>query len=414
MSAFQALRHRDFRLYFSGQTISMVGTWMQTVAMAWMVHRMTGQPKWLGIVAFAGQGMAFLFSPLGGAAADRFRVRHMVILAQTLLLVQAVCMAWLAWQPDAQVWQVVLLAMVLGALSAFDMTGRQVLVTRTVPQEDLPGAIALHSATFHGSRILGPALAGLVLATLGEGWCFLFNALSYLAALASLLCMQAGNEAPIEGSGRLRGQLLAGVHYILQDKKIRLLMTFMGLVVLMGMPYTALMPIFADTLLKAGAGGMGWIMGAGGVGATCGALILARRKGAPGIERIIVAAGLAFPIALTAFAFSRTLWLSALLIGFVGLFLVTMNTGNQTLVQLSIPNHLRGRVLALYGMIFIGAMPLGALWGGYAAQHIGATWTLVIGAAGCILATIYFWTANRIHDREVVNSPPKVKLEPEA
>ncbi len=403
VSAFQPLRHRDFRLYFSGQTVSMVGTWMQTVAMAWMVHRLTGQPKWLGIVAFAGQGMAFLFSPLGGAAADRFRVRNMVILVQALLLIQAVCMAVLAWQPGAQVWQVVLLAMVLGALSAFDMTGRQVMVTRTVPQEDLPGAIALHSATFHGSRILGPALAGLVLATLGEGWCFLLNALSYLAALAALLSMHAGNENPGTGSGRARADLLAGARYIWLDKKVRLLMLYMGLVVLLGMPYTALLPVFADTLLKAGAGGMGWIMGAGGVGATVGALLLARRQGAPGIERIIVVAGLAFPIALMAFAFSRTLWLSALLIGFVGLFLVTMNTGNQTLVQLSIPNHLRGRVLALYGMVFIGAMPLGALWGGYAAQHIGATWTLVIGAVGCIFATLYFWIANRIHDREAVH-----------
>jgi predicted MFS family arabinose efflux permease len=277
-----------------------------------------------------------------------------------------------------------------------------VLVTRTVPQEDLPGAIALHSATFHGSRILGPALAGLVLATLGEGWCFLLNALSYLAALAALLFMRAGDEQSATGGGRSRGDLLAGAHYIWQDRKVRLLMLFMGLVVLMGMPYTALMPVFADTLLKAGAGGMGWIMGAGGVGATLGALLLARRKGAPGLERVIISAGFAFPIALTAFAFSRTLWLSALLIGVVSFFLVTMNTGNQTLVQLSIPNQLRGRVLALYGMVFIGAMPLGALWGGFAAQHIGATWTLVIGSVGCVFATIYFWIA---HHRESHANP---------
>lgn len=388
MSAFQPLQHRDFRLYFTGQTVSMVGTWMQNLAVGWMVYRITGQPKWLGIVMFAGQGMAFVFSPLGGMLADRFRVRNLVIVVQVLALVQALGMAILAWHPGAQVWQVLVLSMLLGALSAFDMTGRQVLVTRTVPQEVLPGAIALHSATFHGSRILGPALAGLVLAKLGEGWCFLFNAFSYLAALAALLLMQTGNEPP--RARHAQGGLLEGFEHLWADRRLRLLLLFLGLIVLLGMPYTALMPVFADTLLKAGPGALGWIMGAGGVGATLGALLLARRKGAPGLERVLIAAGFAFPVALTAFAFSRTLWLSTLLMGFVSLFLVTMNTGNSTLVQLSIPDHLRGRISALYGMVFIGAMPLGALWGGYSAQHFGATWTLAAGALGCVLATAYF------------------------
>jgi MFS family permease len=390
MSAFQALRHRDFRLYFSGQTVSMVGTWMQNLAMGWMVYRLTGQPKWLGIVAFSAQGMAFVFSPLGGILSDRFRVRNMVIVVQVLALLQAIGMAVLAWHPGARVWQVLVLSLILGAVSAFDMTGRQVLVTRTVPQEDLPGAIALHSATFHGSRILGPALAGLVLAKLGEGWCFLFNALSYFAALAALLLMRSGNEDPVPGKGGSQGKLSEAARYVWGDKQIRLLLIFLGLIVFLGMPYTALMPMFAATLLKAGPDALGWILGAGGVGATLGALSLARRKGAPGLERVIVIAGFAFPVALTAFAFSRTLWLSALLMGFVSLFLVTMNTGNSTLVQLSIPGQLRGRIMAIYGMVFIGAMPLGALWGGFAAQHIGATWTLSIGAIGCILTTIFF------------------------
>lgn len=390
MSAFQALRHRDFKLYFSGQTVSMVGTWMQNLAMGWMVYRLTGQPKWLGIVAFAGQGMAFLFSPLGGFVSDRFRVRNVVIVVQVLALIQAVAMALLAWHPGARVWQVVALSMVLGALSAFDMTGRQVLVTRTVPQEDLPGAIALHSATFHGSRILGPALAGLVLAKLGEGWCFLFNALSYLAALAALLWMRAGNEEPGVRRSPAQRDLLAGVHYAWRNRRIRFLMLFLGLIVFLGMPYTMLMPVIVDSQLRSGPDAMGWIMGAGGLGATAGALVLARRKGAPGLERVLIAAGFAFSLSLAAFAFSRTLWLSMLLISLVGFFLVTMNTGNSTLVQLAIPDQLRGRVMALYGMVFIGALPLGALWGGYAAQHLGVTWTLVAGSIGCLLATAQF------------------------
>jgi MFS family permease len=390
MSAFQALRHRDFRLYFVGQTVSMVGTWMQTLALGWMVYRLTGEPKWLGIVAFASQGMAFVFSPLGGILSDRFRVRNLVIVVQVLALVQAAGMAMLAWHHGARVWQVLGLSVLLGAVSAFDVTGRQVLVTRTVPQEDLPGAIALHSATFHGSRIVGPALAGVVLASLGEGWCFIFNAVSYLAALGALLLMHTGNEDPAAGKGRPRMDFLDGARHVWADREIRLLMIFLGLIVFLGMPYTALIPMFAATLLKSGPGAMGWLMGAGGVGATLGALALARRKGAPGLERVLIVAGFAFPVALAAFSFSRTLWLSTLLMGFVSLFLVTMNTGNSTLVQLSIPDRLRGRIMAIYGMVFIGAMPLGALWGGYATQHLGATWTLCMGAAGCIATTVYF------------------------
>lgn len=388
MSTFQALRHRDFRLYFAGQTISMVGTWMQNLAVGWLVYRITGQPKWLGIVTFASLGTAFILSPLGGMLADRLRVKNLVIVVQVLALCQATAMALLAWHSGAKVWQVLVLSILLGALSAFDMTGRQVLVTRTVPQEDLPGAIALHSATFHGSRILGPALASIVLANLGEGWCFLFNALSYLAALAALLFMRSGNEQA--GGAHARGNLKEGIDYLRQDRRIRLLMIYLGLIVLLGMPYAALMPVFADTLLKSGPGALGWLMGAGGVGATLGALVLARRKGAPGLERVMIRMGFAFPVVLTAFAFSRVLWLSVGLMVLVGFAIVTLNTGNSTLVQLAIPERLRGRIMALYGMVFIGAMPLGALWGGYAAQRFGASWALTAGAAGCLLATGYF------------------------
>jgi predicted MFS family arabinose efflux permease len=354
-----------------------------------MVHTMTGQPKWLGIVAFAAQIPAFLVSPLGGFAADRLRTRSVVIVVQTLLLLQALGMTVLAWHPGARISYVLVLAAFLGILTAFDMTGRQVLVAKTVPREDLPAAIALHSATFHGSRIVGPALAGLVIHFLGHRWCFLINAFSYLAALVVLLLMHTGNEKP-DTDARRGGDFLAGARYTRENPKVLLLLVFMGSIVFLGMPYTALLPVFADTLLKAGAAGMGWIMGFGGVGATLAALMLARRKGAPGLERVLVLAGFAFSIALTTFALARNLWLSSLLMGAVSFFLVTLNTGNQTLVQVAIPDHLRGRVMALYGMVFIGAMPLGALWGGYAAQHLGAPQALMIGAAGCMGATIFF------------------------
>lgn len=372
MTAFRALSHRDYRLYFSGQIVSWVGTWMQSVALAWMVHRLTGQPKWLGIVTFASQAPMFLLSPLSGVLADRVRPRHLTLLTQSLLLVQAVAMTALAWHGHPAVWMVLVLAVLLGIFNAFDFSARSVLVALTVPREDLPNAVALNSSLFHGSRILGPALAGLVLATWGESACFGINAFSYLAALGTLLLMRSGSERPEASGKRVGAHLAEGIRYAFGHRELRVLFVFVGAFVMLGMPYTALMPIFADTILGAGPRGMGWLMGAGGVGATVGALLLARHKEPAKLPALLAWTGAGMALCLTAFAHARSLPLSMLLLSLTALQLVITNTGCNTLVSLIVPQELRGRVLSLYAMVFTGAMPIGALVAGYGAQRLGA------------------------------------------
>lgn len=394
MSAFRALRNRDYRLYFTGQLVSMVGTWMQNVALAWMVHRLTGDPRWLGFVAAATQGPSFLLGLPGGAVADRVSPRLLTILTQVLLLLQALGMAWLALSPQPSVPILLALAVGMGIVTAFDLPARQVLVARVVSREELPNAVALNSALFHASRIVGPALAGLVLAWKGEAACFLVNALSFLAALLGLMLMRVqpgsgGRRAP------LLEDMLEGARFCWRHAPLRDLMGLSALVVCLGMPFTALLPVFAKDILQAGPRGLGWIMGVSGVGATLAALALARRKESEGLERILVWSTLGFSLFLAAFAGSRWLPLSAILLGMVSFFLVTQNTGNNTLVQQHAPDALRGRITALYGMVFMGAMPLGALLGGFAARRMGAPWTLVMGAVGCALGAGLFAGMNR-------------------
>lgn len=389
MSAFRALSHRDYRLYFSGQLVSMVGTWMQNVALAWMIHRLTGDPRWLGLVAAAGQAPSFLLGLPGGAVADRVSPRLLVMGTQGLLLVQALGMVWLAGHPQPPVGLLLVLAIGMGVVVAFDLPARQVLVARVVPKEDLANAIALNSTLFHASRIVGPALAGLVLAWKGEAACFLVNALSYLSALLALLLMRV-QPGPGPRRAPLLEDMLEGARYAWGNARIRDLMGLSFLVVCLGMPFTALLPVFAKDLLHAGPRGLGWIMGVSGAGATLAALLLARRNEVEGLDRLLVRATLGFALFLGAFACSRWLPLSALLLGATSFCLVSQNTGNNTLVQHHAPDALRGRLTALYGMVFMGAMPLGALLGGFGARQLGATWTLLIGAAGCAVGAVFF------------------------
>jgi MFS family permease len=402
MHAFRALRRRDYGLYFSGQLVSWVGTWMQSVAMAWMVHRITGQPVWLGVVAFASQAPSFALAPVGGVLADRSRPRRLALLTQALLLVQALAMTWLAWSGHTAIWPVVVLAVMLGTVSAFDLPARNVLVAMTVPREDLPNAIALNSALFHGSRIVGPAVAGVLLASAGEAWCFALNAASYLAALVTLLAMRSGSDRVERGSQSLRERLVEGARFVRDRPQLRDVFLFMGLVVFLGMPYTAIMPVFADTILKAGPRGMGWLMGAGGVGATVAALLLASWTRTESLPRLMVLSTIGMAVALSAFAFSTNLRLSMVFIALASLGLVMANTGNNTLVNMLIPHELRGRVTSLYAMVFMGAIACGALATGLLTQRFGAPWTLTFGAAGCVVAALLFGRAYRRHGEAAI------------
>lgn len=389
-SSFRALRHRQYRLIFTGQLVSMVGTWMQTVAQGWLVYRLSGNPALLGLVSFAALAPAFLLGALGGALADRVDPRRIVLVTQTLMLLQATTLALLTITGHVTILHVLILAMVMGVVYAFDMPASQVLMSRAVPREDLPNAIALNSSLFHGSRILGPFLAGFVVAGFGEGWCFMLNATSYLASLTALLLLHL---PPLVKAGlprRLRDEFLEGLHFVRASREMRRLFALVGLATFLGMPYTVLMPALVKDVLHAGPVLLGWLMGAGGIGATFGALRLASRRDPEGLSHTMRLALGALGLVLPAFALSRLPWLSVLLIIPLGFCMVSVMTSNNTLVQLRVPGALRGRVMALHAMVFMGAMPLGALIAGHFAERFGAPAALSLGGLGCLLAALVF------------------------
>jgi MFS family permease len=385
-----SLRHRNFRLFFTGQLVSLVGTWMQSVALSWLVYRLTGHATLLGLVVFATQSPIFFLGSLGGVLADRVDPRRLLIVTQSVQMAQAFLLAWLTLSGRIQVWHILTLAVVLGLSSAFDLPGRQVLVAQTVDREDLPNAIALNSSIFHGSRVLGPAVAGLMVAAVGEGWCFLVNAISFLAALAGLLMMRLPPFVKRTDHAPVFAHLQEGVRFVWGHKEVRLLLILLGIVCMMGMPYTVLMPIFADTILHGGARGMGVLMGASGIGAVLAAVLLAGRGPAKGLEQVAWLGAAGTGLTLACFAYSRVFWLSALLLVPVGMTMVAHMTSNNTLVQMLIPNEMRGRVMAFHAMVFTAAMPIGALIAGVAAHHLGAPLTIALGGLGCILGSIFF------------------------
>lgn len=391
-SSFRALRHRNYRLIFTGQLVSMVGTWMQTVAQGWLVYRLSHRPELLGLVALAALGPAFFLGVLGGALADRVDPRRIALVTQSLLLAQAATLGYLTLTHRVSIAHVLALAMVMGVVNAFDMPASQVLVARSVPKEDLPNAIALNSSIFHGSRILGPSLAGLVVAAYGEGLCFLLNAVSYLAALTALLSVTLPVLVRTGLPTRLWDEFLEGLRFVRASVEMRRLFLLVGLSTFLGMPYTVLMPAVAKDMLEAGPRLLGWLMGAGGVGATLGALRLASHRDPAGLSRAMTWALAALGVVLPAFAFSRLPWLSVLLIVPLGFCMVTVNTSNNTLVQLRVPGTLRGRVIALHATVFMGAMPLGGFAAGHIAAHFGVSSALALGGVGClVVAAAYGW-----------------------
>ena len=385
----KSLRHRNFRLFFSGQLVSLVGTWMQSVALSWLVYRLTGQAALLGLVVFASQSPIFLLASLGGVLADRCDPRRLLLVTQALQMVQALLMAWLTLSGRIQPWHILSLAVALGLSNAFDLPARQVLVARTVDRDDLPNAIALNSSIFHGSRVLGPAVAGLMLAVVGAGWCFLANAASFLAALAGLALMDLPAWEP-RPHVPVFAHLLEGVRFVNGHREVRLLLILLGLVCLLGMPYMVLMPIFADSILHGGASGLGLLMSASGLGAVLAAVLLARRQRTRGLEKVACLGAAGTGLALTCFAYSRLFWLSTLLMLPVGMAMVAHMTSNNTLVMLHLPDAMRGRVMAFYAMVFTAAMPLGALIAGVAAHRIGAPNTIALGGLGCVLGAGFF------------------------
>jgi MFS family permease len=372
----RALRHRNFQLFFSGQFISLVGTWMDTIAEAWLVFRLTHSSLQLGAVGFASQFPVFLAAPLGGIVADRYNRRKIVIGTQVASMIFAGILAALTLSGRVKIWEIFVLAALMGVVSAFDIPARQSFLVDMVGKEDLMNAIALNSSMFNGARLIGPAIAGVLVAKIGEGWCFFANSVSYIAVIAGLLMMRVHRPAALAKSASPLTHLREGLDFARRTAPIRAILLLLGLVSLVAMPYTVLMPVFAAKVLHGNAQSLGILMGSTGLGALLGALTLASRTGVRGLGRWVAFSCAGFGFSLLVFSFSRVFWLSAGLLLPVGFCMMLQMSSSNTLIQAMVPDHLRGRVMALYSMMFMGMAPLGALLGGSLADRLGAPITV--------------------------------------
>ncbi len=388
----RALHHRNFALFFAGQLISLIGTWMQSIAQSWLVYRLTGSALLLGSVGFAGQIPVFLIAPIGGIVADRYSRHRIVIGTQTSALVLAFVLSALTLAGWIQVWQIFVLSALLGVVNAFDIPARQAFIVEMVGKEDLMNAIALNSSMFNGARIAGPAIAGILVAKIGEGWCFLANGVSYIAVIVGLLLMNLQATVRSAPSGSTLHNMLEGFRFVRMASPIRALLLLLGLVSFVGMPYAVLMPIFADRILHSGARGLGTLMGATGVGALLGALTLAARSGLNGLGKWVGYACAGFGLSLILFAVSRSFWLSVVFLLPVGFAMMVQMASSNTLIQAMVPDRLRGRVMAVYSMMFMGMAPFGAFFAGLLAERYGAPMTVSLGALVCLLGSAAYLT----------------------
>jgi MFS family permease len=388
----RALRHRNYSLFFAGQLISLIGTWMQMVAQPWLVYSLTDSSFWLGAVGFAGQIPVFVLAVLGGAAADRYNRHRIIIATQTASMILAFILALLVLSGHVAIWHIFVLAILLGVVNAFDMPGRQAFIVELVEKEDLMNAIALNSSIFNGARVIGPAVAGALIAGIGAGWCFFANGVSYIAVIICLLLMSLKPREPVDGSRSDLSGVLDGFRYVQRTKPIRAVILMLALISLAGMPYSVLMPIFADRILHQGAHGFGILMGATGLGALAGAMSLATRSNTSGIGKLIATTSAGFGAALIAFSFSHWFWVSVLLLLPAGFCFMVQMAASNTLVQTTVPDRLRGRVMAVHVMTFMGMAPFGSIIAGSVAEKLGAPHTLALGGLACVAGAILFWT----------------------
>ena len=363
---------------------------MQSIAQSWLVYRLTGSATLLGIVGFASQFPVFVLAPVGGAVADSYPRRHALIATQTAAMLLAFPLAALTLTNRIQVWHLIVFAALLGAISAFDVPIRQAFVVEMVGRDDLMNAIALNSSMMNGARIIGPAVAGVLVAAVGEGWCFLLNGVSFIAVIVGLILMNVGNRPPGEHRGPRVSAIIEGFHFVLQTRPIRDLLILLGLMSVMGMPYTVLMPIFADEIFNGGAKGLGLLMGSSGIGALAGALLLAGRQNVRGLGKWVMLSCGGFGVSLVLFALSRNFWISTLLLLPVGFTMMVQMASSNTLIQSMVPDQLRGRVMAVYSMMFMGMSPVGALLAGLLAHRLGAPLTVAAGGVVCVAGALVF------------------------
>jgi MFS family permease len=388
--ATRALQHRNYRLYFIGMLISFTGTWMQTVAQSWLVYRITGSEWFLGLVGFAGQIPIFLLVPFGGVMADRYNRHRILIITQTLSLIQAFALAILTLTLHISVGAVIGLALMLGMINAFDFPTRQSFLSELVEKDDLMNAIALNSSVINGSRIVGPAVAGLLVAWLGEGMCFLMNAISYLGVIAGLFLMKAVKRREEKPANSAFFALKEGFDYVRRTAPVRALLLLLALVSICGLPYLVLMPIFADKILNGGASALGLMLGVSGIGSLSAAITLASRRQIRGLGRVVAISVAAFAALLVVFSFSRTLILSTALLAPMGFTIMLQMSGSNTLLQAMVDDRMRGRMMSFFSMSLMGMAPFGSLLAGAVARSIGAPKTLAIGGVICLLGAFVF------------------------
>jgi MFS family permease len=388
---FRALSHRNYRLFFGGQSISLVGTWMQQIAINWLVYRLTNSALLLGVVGFTSRIATFLLASLAGVLADRWNRHRVLVITQTLSMIQAMVLAVLVLTGTIAVWHIIVLSLLLGLINALDIPTRQSFIVDMIEKrEDLGNAIALNSSMANGARLIGPSVAGILIATLGEGMCFLLNGLSFIAVVVALLAMKiTPKNREIQNSHVLRG-LKEGYSYAFGFAPIRSVLLLLALVSLMGMPFTVLMPIFAEKILQGGPKTLGFLLGATGVGAIAGSIYLASRKSVVGLGRIVVISSNLFGIGLVAFSLSRVFWLSLLIMLVIGFGMMVQMASSNTILQTLVEEEKRGRIMSFYTMAFMGMVPFGSLLAGSLANMIGAPNTVMMGGIACILGSVLF------------------------
>ncbi len=397
----RAFKYRNYRLFFGGQGVSLIGTWMQNIAMGWLVYSLTGSALLLGVVGFCSQIPVFILSPFAGVLADRMNRYKILLVTQTLAMLQAFVLAYLVLSGKVQVWHIIILSIFLGLVNSFDIPARQSFVIELVEKkEDLGNAIALNSSMFNGARLLGPSMAGILISAVGEGACFLLNGISYLAVLAALLAMRVPAAKKQPAGEDVFKRLKEGFSYVFNFHPIRYIIMLLALTSLTGMPYTVLMPVFVKQILHGGPRTLGFLMAFSGVGALGASISLASRRSAAGLERRIPLAGLTFGAGLIALSLSRSFPVSAACIALASFGMITQMAASNTIIQTVVEDDKRGRVMAIYAMAFMGMAPFGSIMAGWLAHHIGAPHTIMLsGVLSIAGAAVFFGRLGEIREK---------------
>jgi MFS family permease len=406
----RALQYRNYRLFFGGQIVSLVGTWITTTATSWLVYRLTGSAILLGVVGFAGQFPAFLLGPFAGIVVDRHDRHRLLVVTQTISMLQSFSLAALTLSGHITIAQIVALNIVQGIVNAFDMPGRQSFLIQMIENKaDLGNAIALNSSMVNAARLVGPSIAGLVIAAVGEGWCFFIDGVSYVAVIVALLLMRISvPDRRAAARGAAFQQFREGFTYAFGFAPIRSIIGLLAIVSLVGVPYTVLMPIFAADVFHGGPHTLGLLMTASGCGALAGALWLAARKSVVGLGRVIPTASALFGVGLICFSFAPTLWIGIPFMVVTGFGFMTQMAASNTVIQTIVDDEKRGRVMSFYMMAFLGTVPFGSLISGWLSSRIGAPHTLLVGGVCCTVGAA--WFARQLPTIRLVVRPIYVKM----